>query len=79
MAAYRSGGLREIVRLVQRADLGLVGEQDIDLAHDQLAERGAVAIDAKRVGQAQRDPPSGGCAIAAARRNASWARGGSNR
>ena len=49
----------EIVGLVQRADLGLVGEQDIDLARHQLAERGAVAVDAERVGQAQRDLPSG--------------------
>ena len=59
MAAHRSRGLREIAGLVQRADLGLVGEQDIDLAHHQLAERGAVAVDAERVGQAQRDLPAG--------------------
>ncbi len=60
MAAHRSGGGGEILGLVERADLRLIGEQDVDMAVDQIAEGGAVALDAKRVGQAQRHPAAGG-------------------
>src|SRR5690242_13903594 len=45
MAAHRLRR-REVVGLVQRADLGLIGEQDIDLALDKLAEGGPMAADA---------------------------------
>src|SRR5207248_1429077 len=59
MAAHRRCRRIEILGLIQRADLVLVGEQDIDLARHQLAEGGAVAVDAERIGQAQRDLPPG--------------------
>src|SRR3954451_2169362 len=59
MAAHRLRRRNEVAGLVKRADLGLVGEQDVDLAGDQLAEGGAVTLDAKRVGKAQRDAPPG--------------------
>jgi hypothetical protein len=45
----------EIVDLVERADLGLVGEQDVDVVLEQLQERGAMPIDAERIGQRERD------------------------
>src|SRR5438874_13124263 len=59
MAAHRLRRCGEVVSLVQRADLRLVGEQDIDLALDQFAERGAMPPDTERVGEAQRDPAYG--------------------
>ena len=54
MAAHRGRRGGEILGLVQRADLDLVGEQDVDMPVDQIAERGAMALDAERVGQRQR-------------------------
>src|SRR5438105_9036418 len=38
MVANRLGGGDEVAGLIKRADLGLVGEQDVDLAGDQLAK-----------------------------------------
>ncbi len=60
MAAHRGGGGGEIIGLVERADFGFVGEQDVDMAVDEVAERGAMALDAKRVGERQRDLAPGG-------------------
>src|SRR5213075_2866276 len=40
MTAHRIRRLGEFLGLVKRTDLGLVGEQDIDLALDQLAKGG---------------------------------------
>ena len=45
----------EVPRLVQRADLGLVGEQDVHVVLDQVEERVAVPVDAERIGQRERD------------------------
>ena len=59
MAAHRLRRCREVVSLVQRADLRLVGEQDIDLALDQFAEGGPMPPDTERVGEAQRDTAPG--------------------
>ena len=59
LAAHRGGGLLEILRLVERADLGLVGEEDVDMAADQVAEIGAVAIDAERIGEGEADFAAG--------------------
>ncbi len=42
------------VHLVERRDLLLVGEQDVDLVLDEVAEVGAMAVDAKGVGQGKR-------------------------
>src|ERR1051325_7470047 len=50
MAAHRGGGGGKILGLVERADFGFVGEQDVDVPGDQFAKGGAVAIDAERVG-----------------------------
>ncbi len=55
MAAHRGGGGSELGGFVERADLDLVGEEDVDMAIHQLAEIGAVAFDAERVGERQRD------------------------
>ena len=46
--------LVEVGDLVEADDLGLVGEQDVDTAIDQLAELGAPAVDAETVGEGQR-------------------------
>ncbi len=43
------------VGLVERGDLALVGEQDVDVGADQLEELGAVAVDAEPVGKGQRN------------------------
>jgi len=59
MAAHRPRRCHEVVSLVQRADLRLVGEQDIDLALDQFAEDGPMPPDTERVGEAQRDTAPG--------------------
>src|SRR5437764_1725781 len=56
MAAHRLRRRREIFGLVKRADLRFVGEQDIDLALDKLAEGSPMAANAERVREAQRDP-----------------------
>src|SRR5262249_28055133 len=45
----------EVVDLVQRTDFGLVGEQDVDVALDELEEGAPVAVHAKRIGQRERD------------------------
>lgn len=45
----------EVVDLVERADLGLVGEQHVDLVLDEGAELRAVPLDTERVGQRERD------------------------
>src|SRR6516162_8272444 len=52
MPAYRRGGPFEIVRLVERADLGLVGEKDVDMAVDEIAKGRPMTPDAERVGKA---------------------------
>ena len=54
MPADRCHGGSEIVRLVQRADFGLVGEENVDMTVDEAAKRGAMPPDAERVGKAQR-------------------------
>src|SRR5579864_1483451 len=51
VAAYRLGRELEMLGLVERADFALVGEEHVDVAIDQLAEIGAVAIDAKWIRQ----------------------------
>src|SRR5216683_3832440 len=50
---------REIVGLVEGADLGLIGKEDVDMLGDEIAELGAVAADAERVAEAEADPPPG--------------------
>jgi hypothetical protein len=47
--AYGALGLCEVLDLVERADLLLVGEQDVDVVLDELAEFVAVTLDAERV------------------------------
>ena len=49
----------EFVALIEAANLRLVGEQDIDLGGDQVAEGGAVPVHAERIGERQRHPPPG--------------------
>ena len=66
----------EVVDLVERRDLGLVGEEDVDVGLDEVEELVAVALDAERVGQRERDPAGRRRArCAAAMRNASLRRG----
>ena len=48
-------GYFEIVGLVERADLCLVGEQDVDIAGDQTKELITMSIDAEAVGEGERD------------------------
>ena len=80
MAAHRRGRGGEILGLVERADLRLVGEQDVDMAVDQIAKRGAMALDAERVGQAQRHPAAGGVGDGGGLgETPACAKGGSNR
>src|SRR6266542_428997 len=55
-AADLAHGLLEAAELEQRDDLLLVGEQHVDRAVDQLHEGLAVAVDAERVRQGERDP-----------------------
>ena len=43
------------VALVQRADLGFVREEDVDLLGHERPPFGPVAVDAERVGERQRD------------------------
>src|SRR3546814_10995842 len=45
--------------LPERADLRLVGEEDVDMVLDQLAKGGTMAIDAERVGERQRHLAAG--------------------
>ena len=52
--------LVERIDLVQRLDLGLVGEKDVDLVADQRPELLAIAVDAERVRQRDRNLASGG-------------------
>jgi nitrate/nitrite transport system ATP-binding protein len=54
VAAHAPRRLLEVVDLVQRADLGLVGEEDVDAVLDELEELEAVAVDAERVGERER-------------------------
>ncbi len=51
MAAHCRGRCGKIRGLVKRADLDLVGEQDVDMTVDEIAKRRAMALDAERVGQ----------------------------
>ena len=62
MASLRvaSSAFVEGLDLVERGDLGLVAEQDVDLVADQVAELVAIAVDAERVRQRDRDQPAGG-------------------
>ena len=53
------GRLVEVVDLVEHRDLVLVGEQHVDVGLDQLEELGAVALDAERIGERERDPAAG--------------------
>ena len=45
----------EVAHLIQRADLGLVGEQDVDVALDQVEEGVAMPVHAEGIGQRERD------------------------
>ena len=46
----------ELRGLVQRADLGFVGEEDVDIAGDQVEELGSMAIHAEAVGEGEGHP-----------------------
>ena len=74
MAPYRGGGDGEIRGLIQRADLVPVGEQDVDLAADQIEEIGTGG-GRRKTGRKGSAPPAsaGGMGERAARRNASLA------
>src|SRR5205814_5695127 len=48
MPADRSHSSVKIIRLVKRADFGLVGEKNVDMSVDKVAERRAMPPDAKR-------------------------------
>jgi len=48
----------EVFDLVERADLGLVGEQHVDLVLDELQELVAVAVDAGPVREREGHAPS---------------------
>ncbi len=54
LATHRLQGRIEGVHLVERENLGLVGEENIDVARHQLAEGFAVTLDTKGVGKRQR-------------------------
>src|SRR6516164_5006474 len=43
----------EIVGFIERADLGLVSEQNVDMAIDEIAKRCEVPLYAERVGKAE--------------------------
>ena len=54
LAAHHVHGLIELVGAVEAADLDLVGDENVDVAGDQVGELGAPAVDAERVGQGER-------------------------
>ena len=58
-ACARRAASSNDVGLVERGDLRLVGEQDVDAGADQLQELGAVPVDAERIGEAERHLPPG--------------------
>src|SRR5437899_10841596 len=49
----------EVAHLRERADLGLVGEQDVHVVLDEVEERGAMPVDAEGIRERQRDLPPG--------------------
>ena len=55
MAAHLLERGIEVVDLVQRADLGLVGEEHVDLVGDEITELLPVPVHTERVGQGERD------------------------
>src|SRR5215469_6586066 len=58
VSAQGGCGCGEIIRLVERTDLCLVGKKDVDMPFDESAKCGAMPSDAERVGEAQcRLPP----------------------
>src|SRR5579859_7744868 len=59
LPAHRTDGLVEIAGLKERANLRLIGEQDVDVTGDELAKFGAVAVYAKRIGERQADFAAG--------------------
>ncbi len=61
----------ETFHLEQSFGLFLIGEQDVDVGLHQLQEFRAIASDAERIGERERDPPSG-----ALRRGDGFADGG---
>src|SRR5439155_20735934 len=52
VAAHGGGGDGKVGGRVERADLDFVGEEDIDMAVDEIAKGLPVAPDAERVGEA---------------------------
>ena len=60
VAAHGRGGFGKVGGLVERADLGFVGEEDVDMSVDEVAKRLAMAPDAERVGEAERHLAPGG-------------------
>ena len=70
-------GCFEPVGLEQGRDLGLVGEQDVDVPVHEIQERAAVALHAERVREREAHFPPAACASAAAWWKASWACGSS--
>ena len=59
----RAGSLEralEFAHLIERHRLILVREQDVDFVRHQVAELGAVALDAETVGEREADPPACG-------------------
>ena len=59
---------------IERGDLGLVGEQDVDRGANELEELGPMPVHAEGIREAERDLPSRlGAAISAACRNAALA------
>src|SRR5437588_12912328 len=59
MAADMVQRLVEALDLVERSDLVLVREKDVDVELDELEELGTVTIDTERVRERQRDTPVG--------------------
>src|SRR5438445_755500 len=53
------GRIADVVHAQEQRDLGLVGEDDVDLVAEEATECIAVALDAERVREAQRDQPAG--------------------
>src|SRR6516162_11208219 len=45
MPAHGGRGSSEVSRLIERADLGFVGEEDVDFAVDEIAKRRAMPPD----------------------------------
>ena len=60
VAAHGRGCGREVGGLVERTNLGFVGEEDVDMAVDEIAKGISMALDAKRVGEAERHLAPGG-------------------